>query len=395
VQRVQEVPRLLADADVHPLQAVQRLQVKPVVADRQVAPLAHGVAEVAREVGVAEVGGTLGSRAEDHDPAVLAPAQGPEARLQVEVVAGQPLGVAVAEQLGEAVAQGHPAGQHVAVADRRVGLVAEHHPAPVGGAGEVAGVGVEEAAPAAAPVHARAHERRAAEEQGGREAAVAQQELPAVDVGQHGVDQPGALPDAGRDPLPLPVRQEHGHEVQPPGVAAVVGVGVHVEGDAALAQRPPGAVRRGPPPLRAEPGEALHESAPVRPDRAVGGQHLVVRRRGPGVAGQQPVELGRCGGGRGGRHPTTGMPQAPAQVHGLTGRPPSSAFDTHRPGAYRRPQQDDHALRRAVDGTAMPWVPRQAGDVARTTGQVACRQVTADDLVRLGARVIEAKGVLA
>ena len=56
VQRVHEMAGLLADDEIDPLQAVQRLQVELVVADGEVAALDHGVAEIAGEIGVAEIG---------------------------------------------------------------------------------------------------------------------------------------------------------------------------------------------------------------------------------------------------------------------------------------------------------------------------------------------------
>ena len=75
VQRVHEVARLLGDDEIDPLQPVQRLQVDLVVADGEVAALDHRVAQIAGEVGVAEVGRARRPRAQEHDPAVVAPAQ--------------------------------------------------------------------------------------------------------------------------------------------------------------------------------------------------------------------------------------------------------------------------------------------------------------------------------
>ena len=65
MQRVHQVPGLLADDQIDPLQAVQRLQIEMVVADGEIAALDDRVAEIAGEVGVAEVGRALRSRAQD------------------------------------------------------------------------------------------------------------------------------------------------------------------------------------------------------------------------------------------------------------------------------------------------------------------------------------------
>ena len=98
MQRVHQVPGLLADDQIDPLQPVESLEIEIVVADGEIAALDGRVAQIAREVGVAEVGRALRSRAEQHDPAVVAPAQRLETLLQAEEIAGEPLGVAVAEE---------------------------------------------------------------------------------------------------------------------------------------------------------------------------------------------------------------------------------------------------------------------------------------------------------
>jgi hypothetical protein len=73
----------------------------------------------------------------------------------------------------------------------------------------------------------------------------------------------------------------------------VVGIGVDVEGDAALTQQPPRALGRRHPPFPAEGHETIDEPAPMRPHRAVRRQHLIEARGGHAVAGQQAVEFGR------------------------------------------------------------------------------------------------------
>ena len=317
MQGVHEVARLLGDDEIDPLQPVQRLQVDLVVAHGEIAALDDRVAQVACEVGVAEIGGARRPRAHEHDPPVVASAKALEALLHAEEVAGEAPRAAVAEQLRQAMAERHPAGQRIAVADRGVGLVAQDHPFARRRPRHVAGVGVEEAPLGCLAVDAGAHEGRAAQEQRRRQAAVLQQPLLAVQVGQDGVDQPGTLQDSGRQALPLVVRQKHRHQVQPPRMRPIVRVGVDVERDAALAQQPPRALRRRRPPLRPHGGKAVDEPAPMRPDAAVRRQHLVESGRGFAVAGQQPIEVavlvGRVGQGLG-QHPGAAQPYHRAPI---------------------------------------------------------------------------------
>ena len=73
MQRVHEMAGLLADHQIDPLQAIQGLQIELVVADGEIAAFDDRVAEIAGQVGMAEVGRAVRSRAQDDDPPVIAP----------------------------------------------------------------------------------------------------------------------------------------------------------------------------------------------------------------------------------------------------------------------------------------------------------------------------------
>ena len=192
------------------------------------------------------------------------------------------------KRLGEAVAERYPAGQHVAVADGGVGLVTEDHPVAGGGAGDVAGVGVEEAARGAGAIDAGADKARDCPERGMPAGCHHAAGLRAVQVGQYRVDQARPLHDPGVPVHPIPASgSSTGTRSRRQACCAVVGIGIDVECNAAFPQQPPRAFGCSRATVRPQCGEPLDETLPVRTDSAVRGQHLVERCRRSGVAGQQ------------------------------------------------------------------------------------------------------------
>jgi hypothetical protein len=67
LQRVEEFVVQPLEQAVHRLQALQRLEVQALVAHRQVAALDQGQAQVARQVGVLEIGFVVGAGRQQHD----------------------------------------------------------------------------------------------------------------------------------------------------------------------------------------------------------------------------------------------------------------------------------------------------------------------------------------
>ena len=112
------------------------------VAHGEVAALDEREAEIAREIGVLEVGLVVGARREQHDARRV----GRPRRQRVEHLAQaaeerrQPLHAAVAEGLRQAARQRDPVLERVAGAGRRLGAIGEHPPRAVGRAREVGGV---------------------------------------------------------------------------------------------------------------------------------------------------------------------------------------------------------------------------------------------------------------
>ncbi len=123
---------------VHRLQPAQGFQVHALVAHREVAALHQSQAEVARQVGVLEIGFVVGARGEQRNVGV-----GPGAALLLHAVdqravgAGQALDVQALEGLRKQPRNGQPVLQQVAQARRRLRALRNYPEVTVGPARQV------------------------------------------------------------------------------------------------------------------------------------------------------------------------------------------------------------------------------------------------------------------
>ena len=148
---------------------------------------------------------------------------------------GQPLHLQRLEGLRELARDGEAVLQQVAQARGRLRALRDHPPVAVRAAGEVEG---RDAQPGVARRPNAMHGAQVAgmaAHQGGRQQAFGQQLLRAVDVGQHAVEHARALDHAGLDLRPALWWNDEREEVERPGALRPVAVGVHVVGDAVVA----------------------------------------------------------------------------------------------------------------------------------------------------------------
>ncbi len=128
-----------------------------------------------------------------------------------------------------------PVLERVAGAGRRLGAVGQHPHRAVGRAGEVRGVQVEVPAAGHGQAVTRPQEARVGEDEGRRQQPVAQQALPAVEVGEDQVEEARALRQAGLEFSPRSGADQQRHEVELPRPVHAARVAVDVVGDAVLA----------------------------------------------------------------------------------------------------------------------------------------------------------------
>ena len=237
LERVAVVVVLAAQDRVHALQPFDGLQPDAAIAHREVAAFDEREAEVAREQRVLEVGFVVRARREQHDlrrsVATRRPAQQRVAQRGEE--RREALHMQLAKHLRKDARDDEPVLERVAGTRRRLRAIARDPPVPVGRAREVGGVVQQvHAARRTNALHlmqitaVAEHHRR-------RDRARAQQLLWAVDVGQHAVQQIGALRDAGFDDVPFGGRQQQRQRVDFPWPIGALRIGIHVIGDAVLA----------------------------------------------------------------------------------------------------------------------------------------------------------------
>ena len=299
LERVAVVVVLAAQQRVDALQALYRLQPDLAVAYREVAPLDEREAEVARQQRVLEVRLVVRSRRQQADQRrAVAPGRPLTQRITQGVEErGEVLHVQVAEHLREHARDDEPVLQRIARARGRLRAVVDDPPAAVRRTRQVGRV-VKQVHPTRRPDTLHLVEKAAvAEHHRRRDRAAAQQILRAVDVLEHAVEQLGALRDAGLDLGPLGGCDQERQRVDFPRPVGALGVGIHVVGDAVLADL---ALHQRQRVAHVRPfarGEPLHERAPVRARLARRSEHLVEAVFGDCVVLQQGLRHD-CNNGR-------------------------------------------------------------------------------------------------
>ncbi|KAI3483332.1 hypothetical protein L1887_53787 [Cichorium endivia] len=289
-----------AQDGMHPAQAAEGLEVDGAIAHGQVAALHQRVAELAGEEEVFEPAFVEASGGQQHHQRCFTSTRGQlrEALLQGAEEARQVLHMEVAVQLGKGPGDDGAVFQGVTGARRRLGAIGGNPPAAVRASGQVGGVDMQPGLFRDRDALAWPEEVVVTEDQLGGQQAFADQLLRAVDVRQHGVQQPGTLGDATGELVPLGGGNHLGQQVQLPGAVGAIGVGVDVVGDAVFPQL---AVEQGlalGQLLRATALQVGEQFLPVRTHAAVGGQHFMPGR---GAWGQGIQQVGHRGAHRASR----------------------------------------------------------------------------------------------
>jgi hypothetical protein len=110
-----------------------------------------------------------------------------------------------------------------------------------------------------------------------RQQTLFQELLGAVNVGEHGIDEPDALDQPRRDLGPLSGRNHQRDRVELVGLADAANVAVNIEGRSQILDHAVGRSRHRVPLLRAPAVDFLAESLPMRPGFAARVVHFVPR----------------------------------------------------------------------------------------------------------------------
>ncbi len=274
---------------MHPLQAGEGLEVQRGVAHGQVAAFHQGVAELARQVQVLEVALVETPGSQHHHQWRLAAGRrlAGQGVLQGTKEGGQVLHTKVTVQFGKGPRDDLPVLQGEAGTGRCLGAIGNYPPPTVRRAGQVHGIQVQIGAVGRLHALARPQKTVLPEHQLRRQQPFGQQVLRPVKVGQHLVEQAGALRHACGNALPFGRGQQIGQQVQLPGAIGAFRIGINVVGDAVGLDLP---ADHGLALLqlhgRTAPQLVQHR-APVRSNLAVAVEQLIVGSRVRRVTGKQ------------------------------------------------------------------------------------------------------------
>ena len=160
-----------------------------VVAHDQVLAVDQQQPEIARQIGVLEIGLVHRPGREQADARVVLAVEREQLGLERLEERRDALDARGAVDVGNGARQREPVLDGVAGARRRLRAIAEHPPAAVGAAADIDGIEAQMRAARRRDADQRPQEFRIAGDQRGRQAAVADERAGTVGVGQHGFEQ--------------------------------------------------------------------------------------------------------------------------------------------------------------------------------------------------------------
>ena len=227
-QRVAPVVVQPAQHTVHGFQPFDGLEEQALATHREVTAFHQRQAQVARQVGVFEVGLAVGARRQQHHARRVAAGHGGGALLQrvqqPAVAGGDALHPQFTEGVGELARDDEPVVQHVAQARRALRALRHQPPATVGATRQVKGDDQQPLPTGRLRANHRPQPARVAQQQRRGQQAPVQQRLRAVEVGQHLFQQFGALRHAGFNGRPVGRLDELRQQFQRPRPRRVAGL---------------------------------------------------------------------------------------------------------------------------------------------------------------------------
>ena len=265
------------------LQAGNGADEDAVVAHAQILAFDQQEPEIAREIGVLEIGFAHRSRRQQADVRVVLAAERRELGLEGLKERRDALDPRGAIDVGNGARQRQPVLDRVAGARWRLGAVAEHPPASVGAASDIDGIKAQMRAAGRRDADQRTQKFRIAGDQRGGQAAIATEPRRAVGVGEDGFEKLGALDEPGFQIFPFGRLDDQRHMAERPRPLDAGGILIDAIENAGAAQIAVGGGEAAIDLVGAERRQHGEERLPVRAHAAVAIHHLVEN------AGQRPV----------------------------------------------------------------------------------------------------------
>ena len=284
---------------VHAPQARQRLQIDGIATHGQVVALDQRQAQVARQIGVFEVGLVERTWREDHGHGRVRPfGRAQQARPQAGEEPAHRSHAQLLTHLGVNAGNDLAVFQGVARTRGRLGAVAQHPPATIRRPRQVHGIEVQPGSIRWSRTATGPKVVGVAEDQLRRNAAVGDQFLRAIEIGQQRIEQVGPLQHARFDLPPLRPRNEEGQRIEHPGSITSLRIGINVVGHAVLDDQPARQLDATPGDIAALGQQARDQRVPVLARLALGIQQLVIAARLDRIGAESLPVQGQFGSAR-------------------------------------------------------------------------------------------------
>ena len=206
---------------MHGLQPLHGFQEQAFSAHRQVTTFHQRQAQITRQVSMLEIGFAVGAGGQQHDPRRVAARHGGGALFQrvqqAAVAAGYALRVQLTKRIRELARNDQAVVQHITQPRRPLRALRHQPPATIRPTRQIKSHDVQALAAGYLRPHHGAQPARVAQQQCGRQQALVQQGLRAIEIGQHLFQQLCALRHAGLNDGPVGRLYQQWQQLQRPG----------------------------------------------------------------------------------------------------------------------------------------------------------------------------------
>lgn len=268
-----------AEDDIDLLEPLKGFDKDLAVAHGEVAAFHEGEAEITAEVGVLEVGFVERTGGEQDDAGAFAPdvirGDAVEVIAEDAVEIGEALDLEIADVIRQGAGQDDAVFQDITGTGGSLGAVRKTPPTAIRPAGEVHGVKVQPGVFRGADPVAGELIAGIAQHDAWGQGPFLEQALGAVEIGQDGIEQPGALDQALFQGGPFVRGDDEGHGVEFPGPVHPAGVTVDIISDAIFRDGSPRLIRAGGQASRAEAVQRGGQMLVMGPQSAVCRDHFI------------------------------------------------------------------------------------------------------------------------
>ena len=276
-ERIAEIIIHAAHDGMHPAQAGEGLEPHAAVSHRKILPLDQREAQVARQIGVLEIGFVVRPWRQQYgiDPAIILRRIGGDGIAQGGIKIRQSGHAQLAEKIRKQAGADDAVFKCIAHAGGRLAAVIDDPPLPVWRARQVHREDMQEAPAGRRDAMRGALETRMAQHQRRRQTPLVEEGLRAVEISQHAVEQLGALRHPALYAGPLGRRDDQRQRIHRPGATRSILVAIHVVGHTVVTDLAINIGEQLAQLRRGLPDQALEKRVVMRTRHAGGFEHFI------------------------------------------------------------------------------------------------------------------------